>query len=96
MIKTSKAGKTTKLKKLPTVSDTHRGLVPLEYRGICDRIREMRKSASMTTEDFAKELNMSRQGVTHMETYRYLPRINTLILLSKKFKRSYNWILEGK
>jgi DNA-binding XRE family transcriptional regulator len=63
---------------------------------ICKRFKQVRKNAGLTQPEYAKMLNITRSAVNAIENERYLPSIEMLQILHKKFKVSYNWLIDGR
>jgi DNA-binding XRE family transcriptional regulator len=63
---------------------------------ICKRFRQVRKNAGLTQPQYAKILGITRSAVNAIENERYLPSIEMLRIIHKKFKLSYNWLIDGK
>ena len=55
-----------------------------------NRIEQIRKERSIRQEDFAKEMGVSRQTISSLETGRYNPSI----LLAHKIARFFNMTIE--
>lgn len=61
-----------------------------------DRIKITRTEAGLSQKDFGEALDLSREMVNALERDRFEPRIEILKKIKKKFKKSYDWLLEGK
>ena len=58
-----------------------------------EKISKLRKAQGISQEDLAQELNISRQAVYKWETGQSMPDIDNLILLSKKFNVTVDYLL---
>ena len=58
-----------------------------------EKIREQRKKASLSQEQLAARLNVSRQAITKWETGKSLPDIPKLKMLSDVFAESIDSLL---
>lgn len=59
------------------------------------QIKNIRKKESLTQEQFAIKLNVSRQAVSNWENNKNLPDIGMLILMSNIFKISLDELIKG-
>ena len=59
------------------------------------RFRQIRVDAGLTQAEFGGMLSLTRMGVNAIETGRYNPTLDVIILLRKKFRKTYNWIIDG-
>jgi len=62
---------------------------------ISDKIKELRQKESLSQEQFAEQINVSRQAVTRWETGRGTPDIDNLIAISNAFHISIDELLKG-
>lgn len=60
-----------------------------------NQIKNIRKKESLTQEQFAIKLNVSRQAVSNWENNKNLPDIGMLILMSNIFKISLDELIKG-
>ena len=60
-----------------------------------NQIKNIRKKESLTQEQFAIKLNVSRQAVSNWENNKNLPDIGMLILMSNIFKVSLDELIKG-
>lgn len=60
-----------------------------------EKIRELRKENQLTQEQFAAQLNVTRQAVSNWENNRNLPDLEMLILISSKFHISLDELILG-
>lgn len=58
-----------------------------------ERLKSMRKSLYLTQKEIANKLNIQRVTYSHYETGRSQPSIDTLILLSKIFNCSIDYLV---
>lgn len=61
-----------------------------------DRFKELRKALSMTQQDFADHIEMSRNFVAQIEMGLKLPSDRTIRDICRMFKVNYEWLAEGK
>lgn len=66
------------------------------YYDINRRFRVTRKEAGLTQEEMAEELRITIDLVKQIETCRVVPNIYVLRRWRSVFRRSYDWIMEGK
>ena len=59
-----------------------------------ERLQEVRRAAGLTQEQFAEELNVSRQAVSRWEQGTALPDAGNLLKLRQRFGVSVDWLLE--
>jgi DNA-binding XRE family transcriptional regulator len=59
------------------------------------RFKRMRTDANMTQKEMAYELGITRVSVNAIEINRFLPSIELIRKAHKRFKKSYNWIIDG-
>ncbi len=69
-----------------------RGAKP-DLRAIGLRIRSLR--AEMKQVEFASELGISQAQLSKIERGEVAPTLELLVLLSNKFKRTVDWIVNG-
>lgn len=60
------------------------------------KILKIRKDNKMSQEDFAEELNVTRQTISNWENGKNYPDIETLIAISDKFNISLDVLLKGE
>lgn len=60
------------------------------------RILEVRKSAGLTQEEFANEINLSKNYVWMMEKGERVPSDRTILEICRKFNVSLEWLTTGK
>mgnify|MGYP004649049151 FL=1 len=60
-----------------------------------DRFKELRKTLSMTQQDFADSIEMSRNFVAQIEMGSKIPSDRTVRDICRKFKVNYEWLTEG-
>ncbi len=60
-----------------------------------EQVKELRKKESLTQEQFAQKLNVTRQAVSNWENNRNLPDIEMLIKFSNVFKVSLDQLILG-
>lgn len=58
-----------------------------------ERLKYMRKKASLTQKEIASKLNIQRVTYSHYETGRSQPSIDTLILLANIFDCSIDYLV---
>lgn len=63
---------------------------------IGDRIKKIREEAGLTQYDFGDTLGLSREMVNALERDRFEPRVEILRAIKKKYKMSYDWLLDGE
>lgn len=66
------------------------------YKDINKRFKQTRAEAGMTQEEMAEAVGITRSAVKQIETGRMIPNIYILRRWRQVFKRSYDWILDGK
>ena len=59
-----------------------------------DRIRELRKSHSLSQVDLARELHVSKQTISNWENNNIPPSVDTLVRIAKFFQVSTDYLLE--
>lgn len=60
-----------------------------------DRFKELRKTLSMTQQDFADSIEMSRNFVAQIEMGSKIPSDRTVRDICRKFKVNYEWLTNG-
>ena len=63
---------------------------------IGERIYELRRKNSMSQEDLAEKMNVSRQSISKWESSQSVPEVEKIIQLSNIFNVSTDWILKGE
>lgn len=63
---------------------------------LCKRFKIIRNEAGLTQEQYAEHLQITRSAVNAIEHFRYTPTLDIIVAIHKKFKRSYEFIIEGK
>ena len=63
---------------------------------IGERIYELRRKNSMSQEDLAEKMNVSRQSISKWESSQSVPEVERIIQLSNIFNVSTDWILKGE
>ncbi len=63
---------------------------------IGERIYELRRKNSMSQEDLAEKMNVSRQSISKWESNQSVPEVEKIIQLSNIFNVSTDWILKGE
>lgn len=61
---------------------------------LADNLKKLRNRLNLTQEQVSKDLNMNRATYAHYETGRREPDIETLILLSKYYNVTIDYLLE--
>lgn len=61
-----------------------------------ERIREVRKSAGLTLEEFGARIGLGRSAVSAIEKGVNLPTKQTIMLVAREFGASENWIATGE
>lgn len=61
-----------------------------------DRIKLLRKNASLTQEEFGIELGVSRIAITTYETGRVIPDKSIRLLICQKFNVNESWLETGE
>lgn len=59
------------------------------------RIKELRKELSLTQQEFADKLNISRNYVAQIEIGTKVPSTRTIQDICRKFKVNYDWLANG-
>lgn len=60
-----------------------------------NRILEIRKNAGLTQEEFANEINLSKNYVWMMEKGERIPSDRTILEICRKFNVSLEWLTTG-
>ena len=63
---------------------------------IGERIYELRRKNSMSQEDLAEKMNVSRQSISKWESSQSVPEVEKIIQLSNILNVSTDWILKGE
>ncbi len=63
---------------------------------IGERIYELRRKNSMSQEDLAEKMNVSRQSISKWESSQSVPEVERIVQLSNIFNVSTDWILKGE
>ena len=63
---------------------------------LSDRLQVLRKSHTLSQEQLAEKLNVSRQAISKWESGQANPDINNLLKLSDIYETSTDYILTGK
>ena len=58
-----------------------------------DRIRELRKSHSLSQVELARELHVSKQTISNWENNNIPPSVDTLVRIAKFFQVSTDYLL---
>lgn len=61
-----------------------------------ERIKSIRKAASLTQSEFADRIEASRDKIASYETGRVIPTDTTLKLIAREFGYSYDWLKTGE
>lgn len=69
--------------------------MPTAFPAINKRFKQTRKDAGMTQQVFADELGIGLSTVKAIETNIVVPNIYIIKQWKKKFKKSYDWIIDG-
>lgn len=59
-------------------------------------LREIRKSKKYSQLKVAMDLNMTREALSNYENGKRNPDLETLVMLSKYFKKSIDYLITGK
>lgn len=59
------------------------------------RLQQLRESMELTQEQFAKELNFSKQQIARFETRRTKPSFDLLKKLASQYDINVNWLISG-
>ena len=59
-------------------------------------LKEIRKKKNLNQQKVALDLNLSREVLSHYENGKREPSLNTLILMSKYFNVSIDYLITGK
>lgn len=63
---------------------------------IGERIYELRRKNSMSQEDLAEKMNVSRQSISKWESSQSVPEVERIVQLSNILNVSTDWILKGE
>jgi DNA-binding XRE family transcriptional regulator len=63
---------------------------------ICRNIRKIRLEAGITMQEFADTLNLDRVYINGVERGKFVPSPKVLYEISKKYRRTLDWIFSGK
>ena len=63
---------------------------------IGERIYELRRKNSMSQDDLAEKMNVSRQSISKWESSQSVPEVERIVQLSNIFNVSTDWILKGE
>lgn len=66
------------------------------YKDICKRIRNLRTEKGMSQPEFAKSLGIKRPNLNNIERAHQAPSIDVMRAIKKKYKKSYDWLIDGK
>ena len=70
--------------------------VNIDFEGISDKIKFLRKSKEMTQEFFGKSIGMRRQDIHAIETGKRQPGLTVLYRIAIEYKVSLDWLILGK
>lgn len=59
-------------------------------------LKEIRKKKNLNQQKVALDLNISREALSHYENGKREPSLNTLIIMSKYFNVSIDYLITGK
>ena len=59
-------------------------------------LKNIRKIKNLNQQKVALDLNLSREALSHYENGKREPSLNTLLLMSKYFNVSINYLITGK
>ena len=59
-------------------------------------LKTIRKIKNLNQQKVALDLNLSREALSHYENGKREPSLNTLLLMSKYFNVSINYLITGK
>ncbi len=59
-------------------------------------LKEIRKNKNLNQQKLAFELSMSREAISHYENGKRSPSLETLLLFSKYFNVSIDYLITGK
>ena len=59
-------------------------------------LKNIRKMKNLNQQKVALDLNLSREALSHYENGKREPSLNTLVLMSKYFNVSINYLITGK
>ena len=60
------------------------------------RLKLLRKNLNLTQKEFAASVGISQGNLSEMEKDKFSPSYDTLILITKQYKISADWILTGE
>ncbi|MDR2130990.1 MAG: helix-turn-helix domain-containing protein [Odoribacteraceae bacterium] len=60
------------------------------------RIKELRKSQSLSGKEFSREIGIDNSQYSKIESGKLTPTIQQLMVISSKFNISIDWLLTGK
>lgn len=60
------------------------------------RLKLLRKNFNLTQKEFATSVGISQGNLSEMEKDKFSPSYDTLILITKQYKISVDWILTGE
>ena len=66
------------------------------YHAMCLRFRTTRIEAGFTQQDMADAVNTTLSMIKQIETGRVVPNLHIIRCWHKEFRRSYDWIIDGK
>ena len=66
-----------------------------DAEGVGRRIREVRKKAKLTQEQFGKKIGFSKNYIYYVEAGKYNPSDDFLSKVSTVFTTSYSWLVTG-
>jgi DNA-binding XRE family transcriptional regulator len=67
-----------------------------KYPAICKRFKAVRIQHELTQTEFGQMLGTTKQSIAKLENLRGDATIKLILNLKKRFKVSYEWILDGK
>jgi transcriptional regulator with XRE-family HTH domain len=67
-------------------------IFPEASASLCKRFRQIRKEAGLTQQAFGEEINVGLPYVKAIEQGRFAPSHQLILEVSKKFRRSLNWL----
>ncbi|MBQ8635422.1 helix-turn-helix transcriptional regulator [bacterium] len=59
-------------------------------------LKEIRKKKNLNQQKVALDLNISREALSHYENGKREPSLNMLLIMSKYFNVSINYLITGK
>lgn len=63
---------------------------------INERIRELRKSFSLSGEKFGEKIGLKKVAISQIETGRSMPTEQTILSICREFNVSENWLRNGE